>query len=95
MSVSNEQLLEEEKLACDTPLSSRIHRVKLPATNEKEVELEAQSCYLKYNNLFQAYEDAEYFSMLPLTQTTRQAVLERAIVLEEEARHQKAKWMAS
>lgn len=86
------KLREEEKLAYDTPLTSRIHQVKLPPQSIQELEAEINSCHIKYGNLFPSYEDAEYFSMLPLTDETRRAVLQRAQVLEQERRTHQAKW---
>jgi hypothetical protein len=73
-----EELKQEERLAYETPLTARIHRARAPAESMVEAKKEADYVYNKYRGVFAEYEDAELFSMLPLTAQQRDDVIKRA-----------------
>ena len=79
-----DELRREEVAACDTPLNARIHSIGLPPDTVLACEAEAQAVYVKYSDTFKKFEDAEYFSMLPLDKASRDTVLKRAVELEKE-----------
>lgn len=81
-----QELIEEEKAACDTPLDARIHTAELPPQTAKEVEAAADALYKRFADVFSSYEDAEYFSMLPLDKQARMKVINRAREIDREAR---------
>jgi hypothetical protein len=85
-------LAEEEKKACDTPLGARIHTAQLPPDCEAEAGREAMRVHARYGDLFKNYEEAEYFSMLPLDKAARETVLKRAIALELESKADVNAW---
>lgn len=74
-------LIQEEKDALDTPLDARIHTVQLPPQTKQEVEDVAEKLWRDYP-CFRTREDAEYFSMLPLSKEDSILVLKRASELE-------------
>lgn len=76
-------IIKEEKDALDTPLDARIHRVELPPQTKQEVEDAADKLWRDYP-CFKSREDAEYFSMLPLSRQDSVAVLVRASEIENE-----------
>ena len=73
----------EEAEARDVDVAARIHVVELPPDDVKGVELQAREVYNEYRHLFKSYEEAEYFSMLPLSVKQRSHVLARAVALNE------------
>jgi hypothetical protein len=76
-------IIQEEKDALDTPLDSRIHTVQLPPQTKQKVDDAAEKLWRDYP-CFRTREDAEYFSMLPLSRQDSVMVLERASELERE-----------
>jgi len=85
-------LLEEEQEACDTPLDAKIHKVPVPRETEAEVEEEAKNLYAQFCDVFKCKEDAEYFSMLPLSKKDRMTVLKRASEITKEEKQQQEDW---
>ena len=85
-------LIEEEKGACDTPLSARIHTVQLPPDGQAEAEREALHVHSRYAHVFANSEEATYFSMLPLDAAARETVLKRALEIQRESREAEALW---
>ena len=78
-----QELIKEEVDALDTPLDARIHRVELPPQTKQEVDDVADKLWRDYP-CFKSREDAEYFSMLPLSRQDSVAVLTRASEIERE-----------
>jgi hypothetical protein len=76
-------LLEEERAALETPLDARINSVDVPPeTKEQWKEVSRDICQ-RYRHLFKNREEAELFSMLPLTtDEQRDRVIKRALELE-------------
>ena len=73
----------EESLARDMPLDASIHTVNLPPDDPKQLEVVAREVYTQYRHIFKDYEEAEYFTMLPLSMKQRDHVLTRAVALHE------------
>jgi hypothetical protein len=86
-------LIEEEKLGCDTPLDSRIHTAPLPLPTSRELEVEAERVYAAGKGIFKDMQEAEYFSMLPLTKRDRLAVIKRTFEIQREEQAAKAAWL--
>ena len=72
-------IIEEESLARDMPLNARIHTAEIPPDDPKQLEVVARSLYNQYRHVFKDYEEAEYFTMLPLSMRQRDHVLARAV----------------
>ena len=79
----------EESLARDMPLDASIHTVNLPPDDPKRLEVVAREVYTQYRHIFKDYEEAEYFTMLPLSMKQREHVLTRAVALHERAVEEK------
>ena len=79
----------EEAEGRDVDVAARIHVVELPPDDVKGVELQAREVYNEYRHLFKSYEEAEYFSMLPLSVKQRSHVLARAVALSERDNEEK------
>lgn len=74
-------IIKEEEDALETPKDARINHVELPPQTKKEVEDVAEKLWRDYP-CFRSKEDAEYFSMLPLSRQDSQMVLVRASEIE-------------
>ena len=98
MSVATDEvkaLMKEEVDAIDMPLNARIHRVPVPDDSVTGVEDEVNRVYSQYRQVFTSKEDAEYFSMLPLSDTDRDRVLKRAKELVDEELAVRDEWLKS
>jgi hypothetical protein len=87
-------MIKEEMLAYDSPLDARIHQVKAPPETDRELAADAEMLYAAGTGVFSSYEEAEYFSMLPLTVADRVAVLARTRELQQIHEKQKAAWLS-
>ena len=85
-------LIEEEKLAYDTPLDARIHTSVLPPHTDQELKAEAERVYLEGKGVFKDLQEAEYFSMLPLSKEDRMKILTRTLEIQREEKAAKATW---
>ena len=85
-------LIEEEKLGCDTPLGARIHTVPSPLETDREIEVEAERLYTQGRGIFKTLQEAEYFSMLPLSKQERLDIIRRTLEIEQEDTETKAIW---
>ena len=88
-------LIGEEKMAYDTPLDARIHSVQLPPEGRLETERDTASVYARFADVFKDYEEATYFSMLPLDVAARETVLKRALEIKQETKQKEAEWASS
>ena len=79
----------EESLARDTPVTAAIHTVELPPDDAKSLEAVARDVYGEYRHIFKNFEEAEYFSMLPLSVKQRDHVLSRAVALHDRKQEEK------
>ena len=86
------QLITEEIDACDTPLNARIHQVDLQPETELELEAETRKVWAKYSDVFKNYEEAEYFSMLPLSTKDRHEIIKRAKDIQRNSMETKKYW---
>lgn len=77
----NEQKIsikEEELMAMDTDLSSKIHTAMLLSEDMGERENDVNEIAAEFKDVFKNRDDAVLFAMLPLSKKTRMSVLERA-----------------
>lgn len=88
-------LIEEEKAALDTPLDAAIHTARLHPDTQEAFETEAKAFYAAHSDVFASYEEAEYFSMLPLNKSGRRQVMDRALQLVKEEQAAKQAWPAA
>lgn len=92
MEEQKRKIAEEEAQAIETPLDARIHRVEVPS--ESTLEFDAKVIKLQQQfPVFASHEDAEYFSMLPLSRQDSIAVLQRAREIQLEGEKEKESWM--
>ena len=87
--MAGENIIEEESLARDMPLNARIHTAEIPPDDPKQLEVVARSLYNQYRHVFKDYEEAEYFTMLPLSMRQRDHVLARAVAFHGQALEEK------
>jgi hypothetical protein len=78
-----DELANEERVAMDTPEEAAIHTANLSRETISERAAELERLADEYRGAFSSYEDAMYFAMLPLTDTTRKSILVRARQLKE------------
>lgn len=93
MDKKTKDLLNEELDALDVPVGARINTVQLPPQTPQAVEDDARALFVQYAHLLPTIEDAEYFSMLPLSASDRSKILTRATELDIEARKLKVAWI--
>jgi hypothetical protein len=85
-------IAEEEAQALETPIDARIHKVEVPP--ESTLEFDAKVLKLQQQfPVFASREDAEYFSMLPLSRQDSIAVLQRAREIQMESEKENESWM--
>lgn len=84
-------IAEEEALALETLPSARINNVPLPIETAAEFDAKVDKLRRQFP-VFVSREDAEYFSMLPLSRTDSMAVLKRAMELQAEEEEHRDDW---
>lgn len=71
-------LQDEELLAMDTDLSSKIHTAVLATEDMGQRERELIEIAFEFKDVFKDHDEALLFAMLPLSKETRKLVLARA-----------------
>ena len=76
-------IAEEELSALETPVAARINAVPVPLDNPVEFDAKVMKTMQQFP-VFKTREDAEYFSMLPLSRKDSINVLHRALEIQRE-----------